>query len=78
MNKSVLWNNFKLHIQGKCIEPSERIRLKFYRAMNLYLRMSCHTPDYIQGFMDGLKLDSETREFLLFINDCIYSDVGAN
>lgn len=75
MNKSALWNSFKLHIEGKCIESTDRIRLKFYRAMNLYNRMSCHTSsDYIQGFCDGLKLDSETREFIMFIHQRLNSD----
>ena len=37
--KNILWNNYKLYIIGKSIQPSENIRVKFYRAINIYKKM---------------------------------------
>lgn len=65
--KNILWNNYKLYIIGKSIEPSENIRVKFYRAINIYKKMKSYSPDYLQGFFDGARLDEQTKEFIRFI-----------
>ncbi len=65
--KNILWNNYKLYIIGKSIEPSENIRVKFYRAINIYKKMKFYSTDYVQGFFDGARLDEQTKEFIRFI-----------
>jgi hypothetical protein len=69
MNKSILWKNFK-YTQTNI---TENMRIKFYRAITLYERMEKHSPDYISGFMAGANLDSQSREFITFINECVNS-----
>jgi hypothetical protein len=48
--------------------PIERIRQKFYRAMNIYKKMACHSKEYMKGYFDGAGVDQETRGFIEFIS----------
>lgn len=65
--KNILWNNYKFYISGKSIEPSEFIRVKFYRAINIYKKMKAYSNDYVEGFFDGARLDEQTKDFIRFI-----------
>lgn len=64
------WKNYcKLNsIWEKELGEKKRIRLKFYRAMKIYLKMSCHSEEYMKGYFDGSGVDQETRAFIEFIN----------
>lgn len=63
------WFKFKKeYYKLKGQAPLERIRQKFYRAMNIYKKMTCHSQEYMKGYFDGAGLDQETRGFIEFIN----------
>lgn len=65
--KNIFWKNYKLHLFAKSIQPSEYIRVKFYRAINIYKKLNAFSDDYLQGFFDGARLDTDTRAFIKFI-----------
>lgn len=66
------WTKYKEKCQKENKQIDNRVRRKFYRAMDMIKKFPSKYPakissDYIDGFCDGACLDTETKEFIKFI-----------